>query len=128
LQADAPGQHVGALDAGRRQLDAGDIGAVAVREIARGAAEAGAEIGDARALADMRALRQRVVGGEPAIVILVVREKFFRPEIVEMAAAGAEPGENDLAGNRVAFVEIDRGADVSLHAGALTAFIRPQTS
>jgi hypothetical protein len=117
-----------ALDAGRRQLDAGDIGAVTVREIAGGAAEPGAEIGDARVLADRSALRQRIVGGKPAVMILVVREQFFRSEIVEMAAARLELCQDDLAGDRVAVVEIDGGADVRIHAETLTAFIRPQTS
>ena len=119
LQADAPGQLLRAFDARRRQLDAGDIGAIAVREIAGGAAEPGAEIGNARALADPRALRQRIIGGKPAIMILVVREQLFRLEIVEMAAARLELGQNDLAGNRVTLVEIYRRADVRIHADTL---------
>ena len=58
-------------------------------------------------------------------MILVVREQVFRRETVEMTAAGLEPGENDLAGNRMAFVEVDGGADVRVHADVL---IRPWTS
>jgi hypothetical protein len=49
-------------------------------------------------------------------MILVVREQVFRPEIVEVAAARLELGEDDLAGDRVALVEIDGGTDVRLGA------------
>ncbi len=88
-------QFGGAFDAGRRQFDAGDVGAIAMRQITRWAGKAGAEIGNAAAAADAGERRQGVIGGEPAIVILIVGKQFFGRYIVEMAARRLEPGDDD---------------------------------
>jgi hypothetical protein len=62
----------------RRQFDAGDKCTVAVRQVAGWAAESGAQVNDLGAEADMRALGQCIIGGDAAIVVLIVREQLVR--------------------------------------------------
>src|SRR5690349_3051213 len=86
-----------------------------MREIARRPAEARAEIDHLAADADPRGLRQRVIGGEPAIMILVVRKKILRPQSLQRPARRLEFCEDDLRRNRMTLIEIDRRADGGGH-------------
>ena len=110
-QADEAREFVGAFDARGRQLDAGDVDTVMRRIIARGATEAGAEIGDALAGRELRGFCQRIVGGEATIMILIVRQQLIRRDVIEIAARRRQLGADDVGGDGMALVEIDRGAD-----------------
>src|SRR5581483_1265925 len=96
LQADQPRQLACSFDPRRRQLDANDIGAITVREIARGTAKSGAKVGDPRALSDPGALRQGIVGGQSAVMILVVGKQFLGRNTVEVSSLRFQPREDDL--------------------------------
>src|SRR5579883_1461196 len=76
-------------------------------EIAHRAADPRAKIGDTRPLADERAARERIGRGQSAIMILVMREKLFRTQPVEMAAHRPQLRQDDGAGDGMAFVEPD---------------------
>ena len=119
-EPDAARQIVGAGHARRGEVDAGDVGAIGVGEIARRSAEAGAEVGHAGAGADAGALGQRIVGGEAAVVVLVVREKLLGTQVVEVAAARLQLGQDDRGRDRMALVEVDRRADFVSRRRAVT--------
>jgi len=61
-----------------------------MRQVARRTAEAGAEIDDLGADADIRAFRQRVIGGKSTIVILIVRKQVVWLQPLEGAAHRTE--------------------------------------
>jgi hypothetical protein len=88
-----------------------------MREIARRPAEASTEIDHLAADADPRATRQRIIGGEPAIMILVVRKQIFRLQSLQRPARRPEFGEDDLRGDRVLVVEVDGRTDPGSHGG-----------
>src|SRR4030095_7454129 len=68
-QPNTPCQLRSACNSRRRQFDAGDQCAVAMCQIAGGAAETSAQVDDLGAGADMRALGQSIIGGRAAVVI-----------------------------------------------------------
>jgi 2-polyprenyl-6-methoxyphenol hydroxylase-like FAD-dependent oxidoreductase len=78
------------------QFDAGDIGPISVSQIACRTAQARAKIDNARAFRNTGSFRQRVIGVQPAVVILVVRKQFSRFDVVEMASACIELRKNDF--------------------------------
>ena len=92
---DQGGQFGRAIDARGCQLDAGDIRAVPISKIARRPAKAGTEIRNPRTSADARRRRQRVIGREAAIVVLVMGKQLLRRHAVKVAARGAQFGKND---------------------------------
>ena len=62
----------------RCQFDAGNKCTVAVRQVASWAAKSGAQVNDLGAKADLRALGQCIIGGDAAVVVLIVREQLVR--------------------------------------------------
>ena len=126
LQADPARELRCARNAGRSQFDARDVGAVAMCEIARRSAEPGAEIGDARARANVREPRERIGGAGAAVVVLVVRQQLIGLQIVEVAAALLQLGEDDLGRDRMAVVEIDRRMNLVAHAPSNLPGLRRQ--
>ena len=78
VQANTPCQLRSTRNSRRRQFDTGDKCTIAVRQVTGWAAESGAQVNDLGARAYMRALGQCIVGGDAAIVVLIVREQFVR--------------------------------------------------
>ena len=115
VEPDAPRQFRSAGDAGRRQLDAGDVGAIAMGQISCRPAEPGAEIDHLAVDADPRGLRQRVVGGKSAIVILVVGKQILGLQPLEGAARRLEFCEDDLRRDRMAMIEVDGRSNPGSH-------------
>ena len=105
-QADEGGE-AGARRAPRvGQVHAGDADAETVREEARGAAEARADVEHGHARCDGRASRQRLHGPEAAVVVLVPR-----PEILGLERSAARARARGLQHlrlvDRVTIVEVD---------------------
>jgi hypothetical protein len=96
LEPDTARQVLSSFHPCESQFYAGDIGPVPVSQVARRAAQASAEVDDARAFHDTGALRQHVIGVQPAVVILVVWKQFGRLDVVEMTSICTELGENDF--------------------------------
>ncbi len=115
VHPDTPRQFGCACNTRRRQFDAGDECAVAVRQITGRTAEAGAQVDDLGAGTNMRTPGQRVIGGSAAVMILIVREQIVRTQSLERAASCLELGEDDLRGDRMVLVKISSRANLRSH-------------
>ena len=117
LEADQPRESRGARRPPGVQLDGHDLTAAATCQEAGGPAQPGAQIQHARGHADPGQARQRVDGGQPAVVVLVELEEVVGGEgpAGEPAAPG-EGGQHLGFADRMAIVEVD---DVA-HEGLLT--------
>ena len=81
-----------------------------------------AEIDDTGAFANARALRQRVIGVQSTVVILVVWKQFLGRNVIEMPSARVELGQNDLGRDWMPLIEVDQGANLSSHEVTLLSY------
>jgi hypothetical protein len=78
-----------------------------VRPVARRTTKPGAEVGDAISRSYSRAIGQSVIGGEPPVMILVVRKQVLWREVIEVPALCPQFCDDLLGGDRVAAVEVE---------------------
>jgi hypothetical protein len=97
----------GTRNSRRRQFDAGDKCTIAVRQVTGWAAQSGAQVNDLGARAYMRALGQRIIGGDAAIVVLIMREQLLRTQSIKCAACCLQLGEDHLRRYRMTVVKIN---------------------
>src|SRR3954454_442428 len=108
FEPNKPRQLRRARDAGGRKLDTGDKGTILMREIACRSAQAGAEVDDFGATANVRTSSQRIICMDAAVVVLIVGKQLFRAHSVEAAALCLQLAKNDLRGDWMAVIKINR--------------------
>jgi hypothetical protein len=106
------------------QLNPGDIRSEPVRPVARRTTEPGAEVRYAISRSYSRSISESVIGGEPAVMILVVREQVLRREAIEVPALGPELRDDLLSGDRMPRIEVENVGMQVGHGEALRA-LRP---
>jgi hypothetical protein len=88
FKADQRTQFSGSSNTAGVQVNTGDTGPEPVSPISSRSTEPGAEIHDAISRPDFRTISQSLIGGEPAVMILIVGEEVLRLEIVQMPSLG----------------------------------------